>query len=108
VQKIVGIMLENAVSHSPKDSEIRMTTVVVGSDAEVRVTNSGSLPDQLDYTSLFMPFQRGPNVESSGVGLGLYIASRMALSAGGRIHAESSNGNVTFTFTFPGVAESQT
>ncbi|MEA2434691.1 MAG: hypothetical protein QOG54_2148 [Actinomycetota bacterium] len=108
VQKIVGILLENAVSHSPNETEIRLATVIVGKDAEVKVTNTGSLPENLDYTSLFLPFQRGPNVESSGVGLGLYIASRMALSADGRIYAESANGTVTFTFAFPGVAEGQT
>jgi K+-sensing histidine kinase KdpD len=108
VHKILGILFENAVSHSPRDSEIQAVTRVTGEDAEVIVSNAGSLPETLDYTSLFLPFQRGPNVESSGVGLGLYIASRLALSAGGRISPESSNGVVSFTFTFPGVAEGQT
>jgi K+-sensing histidine kinase KdpD len=106
-QKIIGILLENAVSHSPRDGEICVGTSIVGEEAEVKVTNPGSLPDNLDHTSLYLPFQRGPDVESRGVGLGLYIASRLALSTGGRISAESSNGTVSFTFAFAGVAEGQ-
>lgn len=101
VQKIVGILLENAVSHSPKESEILVTPRVEQVDVSITVTNLGSLPEGLDHSTLFMPFHRGPDARSAGVGLGLYIASRLALSSDGKITATSGAGKVNFTLTLP-------
>lgn len=101
VQKIIGILLENAVSHSPKESDITLVSQIEGADVLITVRNPGSLPDGLDHATLFLPFNRGPNVDSAGVGLGLYIASRLALSAEGRLTADSGAGLVSFTLTLP-------
>lgn len=101
VQKIVGILLENAVSHSPKESEISLVCSIEEGDALITVRNRGSLPDNLDHATLFLPFNRGPNVQSSGVGLGLYIASRLALSSEGKLTASGGAGTVSFTLTLP-------
>lgn len=101
VQKIVGILLENAVSHSPKDSRIVLSGEVSDGEVVIDVTNVGSLPEGLDHATLFLPFNRGPEARSSGVGLGLYIASRLALSTDGRLAARSGPGTVTFSLTLP-------
>lgn len=101
VQKIIGVLLENAVSHSPKDSEISVITHLDDTEISITVKNLGSLPEGLDHATLFLPFNRGPNAESSGVGLGLYIASRLALSTDGRVTADSVAGTVSFTLTLP-------
>ena len=101
VQKIVGILLENAVSHSPKESEILVESHLDQVEVLITVTNLGSLPEGLDHSTLFMPFHRGADVRSSGVGLGLYIASRLALSSDGKITASSAAGKVSFTLTLP-------
>ena len=101
VQKIIGILLENAVSHSPKESDITLVSQIEDADVLITVRNPGSLPDGLDHATLFLPFNRGPNVDSAGVGLGLYIASRLALSAEGRLTADSGAGVVSFTLTLP-------
>ena len=101
VQKIIGILLENAVSHSPPESEIYVGTRLDQVEALITVTNDGSLPEGLDHSTLFMPFHRGPDVRSAGVGLGLYIASRLALSSDGKISASSAAGKVSFTLTLP-------
>lgn len=101
VQKIVGILLENAVSHSPKDSEISLDSTIEGGDVVLTVRNRGSLPDNLDHSTLFLPFNRGSNVQSSGVGLGLYIASRLALSSDGKLSASGGAGTVSFSLTLP-------
>jgi K+-sensing histidine kinase KdpD len=101
VQKIIGILLENAVSHSPKESEISLVASIEDGDAHITVRNLGSLPDNLDQATLFLPFNRGPNVQSSGVGLGLYIASRLALSSDGRLTASGGAGVVNFTLSLP-------
>ncbi|MFP5352978.1 MAG: GAF domain-containing protein [Actinomycetota bacterium] len=101
VQKIIGILLENAVSHSPKGSEIYVHAQLEQVEALITVTNDGTLPEGLDHSTLFMPFHRGPNVHSSGVGLGLYIASRLALSSDGKISASSAAGKVSLTLSLP-------
>jgi K+-sensing histidine kinase KdpD len=101
IQKVIGILLENAVSHSPKDSEISLTARIEEGDVAIAVRNLGSLPENLDQATLFLPFNRGANVRSSGVGLGLYIASRLALSTDGRIIASGGGGTVTFTLALP-------
>lgn len=57
-------------------------------------------PEELK--KLFLPFMRGPGAkEEKGLGLGLYIASEIAASHGGKIEAVSGEGEMCFTFTMP-------
>jgi signal transduction histidine kinase len=101
VLEVLGILLENAVAHSPGDGEVTMDARLEGSELALSVSNPGSLPDELDRESLFLPFQRGSAVRSSGVGLGLYIAGRVAESIHGRMEAQSGGGEVRFTLRVP-------
>ena len=98
---VVGILVENAVSHAAPDTPVWVTASPCGSDVYVSVTNPGTLPADLDPASLFLPFQRGSDARSSGVGLGLYIAARLAESMGGSIDVEPGGGVVTFTLRVP-------
>lgn len=98
---VVGILLENAVTHAPVGSEIAVDARVNGENVLVAVRNAGALPNGLDSSLLFEPFQRGPDATSSGVGLGLSIAARLARSAGGSIDVDSGAGQVTFTLRLP-------
>lgn len=101
IHKVLGILLENAVSHSSEDSSVRVCAVVEGDSIGISVKNRGELPQTDDRADLFLPFRRGPQASSSGVGLGLYIASRLATAIGGGLDADDSDGDVIFTFTFP-------
>lgn len=57
-------------------------------------------PEELK--KLFLPFMRGPGGrEEKGLGLGLYIASEIAASHGGKLEAVSGEGEMCFTFTMP-------
>jgi signal transduction histidine kinase len=98
---VVGILVENAVAHSPSDAPIWVAARPEGNDVCVAVTNPGTLPEGLDPQSLFLPFQRGADATSSGVGLGLYIAARLAESMHGSVGVTSSGGRVTFTLRLP-------
>jgi signal transduction histidine kinase len=98
---VLGILVENAVAHSAPDAPIWVTARPHGSDVHVTVTNPGDLPADLDPASLFLPFQRGADTRSSGVGLGLYIAARLAESMGGDIDVASHDGRVSFTLCVP-------
>ena len=101
VLEILGILLENAVAHSPGHGEVAVEAQVNGSDLTVCVSNPGSLPEDLDPDSLFLPFQRGSAAQSSGVGLGLYIAGRVADAVDGTISVKSEDGLVRFSLEVP-------
>lgn len=93
---IIGIFLENAVSHSPAGTAVTVSVTIDGREIGFAVTNEGSLPEDLDHNELFMPFLRSTLVASPGVGLGLYIAARIASSMGGRIEVQNEGGRITF------------
>jgi signal transduction histidine kinase len=101
VHQIVGILLENAVSHSSQGTEVAVTTRVAHGEVAIDVLNQGALPDEIDQKRLFLPFERGRGAKGSGVGLGLHIAARLAESLQGRLEVESADGHVRFTLLFP-------
>jgi K+-sensing histidine kinase KdpD len=101
VQNALGKLLENAVSHSPEGSRVVVSTERTDDLVTVIVTNVGTLPADVDVPTLFMPFQRGPGVRAPGVGLGLFIAGRLAAALGGAIDVTTGDGTVSFTLTFP-------
>ena len=101
VHQIVGILLENAVSHSERETAITVVTRVTDEEVAIDVLNQGTLPADLDAARLFMPFERGSGARSSGVGLGLHIASRLAESVLGRLEVDSRDGMVRFSLVFP-------
>jgi K+-sensing histidine kinase KdpD len=101
VRDLVGVFLENAFAHAPEDTEIAVETAIDLDRATITVTNEGKLPEDIAPEDLFQPFRRGIDVTPTGVGLGLYIASRLADAIDGRIDVESLNGSVAFTVSFP-------
>jgi hypothetical protein len=102
LREIVGILLENALSHSPDQTKITIDGRVGPASIEVSVTNEGALPEGLDHADLFGAFQRGSAVDSAtGVGLGLYIAARLAESMKAHLSALSGEGRVTFSLALP-------
>lgn len=100
IKQILGILLENAIAHSPAVNEILVESNVDDANVTIGVTNAGSLPTD-DHAALFDPFSRGSQATSQGVGLGLYIASRLANAVGGKLAAHSGNGRVRFDLVFP-------
>jgi len=98
---VLGILVENAVAHSPVDAPVTVSARPCGADVRVAVSNPGAIPADVDPATLFLPFHRGGDARSSGVGLGLYIAARLADSMGGDIDVASEDGWVTFTLRVP-------
>ena len=100
VRQVIGILLENAVSHSEAEDRVTVESEVDSSTVTIAVVNKGSIAEE-DLPSLFEPFSRGSKASSKGVGLGLYIASRLASAIGGDLEAESGGGLVRFSLHFP-------
>ena len=102
VRDILGILLENALSHSPEGSDITVEALVESGRISIGVHNQGSLPDDVDYSRLFAAFQRGaPADGAAGVGLGLFIASKLARSLNGVIDVGAAQGQVSFILSLP-------
>ena len=104
VRQAVQNVVANAVRHSPPGGVV---TVRVESERRedgrwaqltVRDEGAGLAPEMLPR--LFKKFGAGPG--SSGLGLGLYLAERIAAAHGGRLVAESPPGEgARFTFELP-------
>lgn len=92
VTRVLGILLENALSHSDPGTPIALEARRNGSDVSFIVENFGQLPE--DKRSMFEPFSSGD--DAGGVGLGLYIASDLTRSIGGSLKAEDADGLVRF------------
>ena len=105
VGRILGILIENALAHSPSSSPVRLGANVEGNRLILWVENEGSLPEDVD--SLFEPFRRGEEASSPGVGLGLHIAQRIAGTLEGSVIAGSSPGSVRFELHLARIGDPQ-
>ena len=100
VHEVLGVFLENAFKHSPDGTEIAIGARVEDDIVHLRVENEGSLPADIERGTLFEPFQRGTDGIGSGVGLGLYIAARLADAIHGKVGVTSDGDRVTFWLRF--------
>lgn len=101
IQQVLGILLENAFSHSPEKSPIEVITEEGNGRVAITVRNEGTLPAETEPDKLFEPFHRGGESTSSGVGLGLYIASQLASAVDGSIDVRSHEEVIDFVLSFP-------
>jgi len=103
IAQILANLLDNAVKYSPPSSPIDVGLIVVGKDAEIRVTDRGvGVPDD-ECDMLFAPFFRTSRTRDiSGTGLGLHISRRIAEQHDGTLTLESSGGSGSvFLLTLP-------
>lgn len=78
-------LIENAILHSG----CNMVSVLVGTDAVIRVRDNGNgLPDGFEQ-NIFKPFWRGENAALGGTGLGMSIVDRLQRIQSGSITAHS-------------------
>lgn len=100
--QLLGNLVANAVTHG---SAAHPVEVEVSSDEhrfELRVTNRGApIPPQI-LPGLFEPFTRLETATpEQGLGLGLYIASQIALAHNGTLDVSSTAEKTSFTLRIP-------
>jgi signal transduction histidine kinase len=92
VAQILGNILDNALKYSPPGSPIDIALTVVGTEAQIRVTDRGVGVPVGERGRLFTPFFRSSRTRDiSGSGLGLHISRRIAAQHYGRLWLESSS-----------------
>lgn len=101
VAQAISNLLSNAVRHGTPGAPIEVRGSISAREIEISVANQGeAVPDELRQ-DLFQPFRRGAQTDGEGLGLGLYIASSIAMAHNGRIEVTCESGTTTFAFEVP-------
>jgi two-component system sensor histidine kinase KdpD len=103
VRLCISQLIENACKYSPAGATV---TVEIGHLEEfvaINVSNSGSSIPVQERKRIFDRFYRGADVaqSTSGSGLGLYVARKVALAHGGALTLERADDSVTFCLKVP-------
>lgn len=95
---IIDNLISNAIKFSPPDSEVMVTTLRSDNDVIVRVRDNGpGIPDN-ERQLLFTKYGRlstQPTGGEDSLGLGLYLAARLAKRINGKITCDSLVGSGT-------------
>jgi hypothetical protein len=102
IAQLCANLLGNAVTHGSYDKPIGLKAVCINGEFKLEITNKGTKIPQEVREKLFEPFYRMEgNEPKKGLGLGLYIASQIALAHGGNINVTSSDEETVFSFVMP-------
>jgi signal transduction histidine kinase len=101
IEQVLTNLVENAAKYaSPED--VRVVGRVEGGFAKVAVHDRGEGIPQADLPRVFTKFFRRDHGKPTGSGLGLWISRGLVEAHGGRLTAESREGEgSTFAFTLP-------
>jgi len=97
----ISNLIDNAITYSPKGSEIAIDYDSGGDNCVISVHNSGPAIPQEEQRSLFSKFFRAETakkIKPQGSGLGLYIAKSIVEIHNGDIWCESNSGSGTTFF----------
>ena len=101
VAQAVSNLLSNAVRYADDGREVAVHGRVSEAEAVISVANRGTpIPESLKQ-KLFQPYQRGDQTKGEGLGLGLHIASSIAVAHSGQIDVTCDDGLTTFAFRLP-------
>lgn len=100
--QLASNLVGNAITHGVATEPVRVACGSSDGVFRLSVTNAGPLIPQAARERLFEPFERAAEGSSrDGLGLGLYIASTIAVAHGGMLSVDSTAERTTFTFTMP-------
>ena len=109
LRQVVLNLVENALRHTPRGGEVRITMRDAGDGVRMSVADTGKGIALEDLPHVFDHFYRADLSRarsSGGTGLGLAIVKSLVEAHGGRVTVESSVGaGSTFTVTFPAYTE---
>ena len=99
-------LVENALKYSEPGSTLAVRAERMGESVAIRVSNDGSSIPAGEGGLIFERFYRGADARrsTSGSGLGLYVARKIALAHGATLELENSTASghgVTFCLTLP-------
>jgi signal transduction histidine kinase len=104
VAQVLANLLSNAIRYTARGGLVTVRAERRPADVLVSVTNTG---DGIPADDLYRVFERFYRVEKSrdrargGAGIGLAIVKQLVESGGGRVGAESAEGQTRFWFSIP-------
>jgi signal transduction histidine kinase len=108
LRQALSNLLNNAVQHGEAASPITLTARADGSDAVIAVTNLGEPIPADSLQVIFDPLVQlsarspaAPEVPSTNLGLGLFIAREVALGHNGTLDVSSDASGTVFTLRLP-------
>lgn len=99
IEKLISILIDNAVKHSYKDTNIKVIMYKKKNSINIEVINSGDAIKKEDEEKIFERFYRvdkSRNRSDNRYGLGLAIAKSIVINHNGSIEATSSSGKTVF------------
>lgn len=90
LRQVVGILVDNAVRHSPAEGHVIVRTLADRSGAELVVEDEGPGVRPEDVPRIFDRFWRAAGAPAGGTGLGLAIARWIVERHGGSIAVEAA------------------
>jgi signal transduction histidine kinase len=102
VAQLLSNLVANAVAHGDPDGPIEISAQINKGQFVLSVKNQGLIAEDA-LPHLFRPYSRPTSgTPRTGLGLGLYIASQIAQSHGGKLDVVSTaQQGTTFTFSLP-------
>lgn len=104
VEQVVSNLLANAVAHGDASQPIEVALTVRPEAVSLTILNQGTPVEPAFLREMFNPFARSAKTQgqTTGLGLGLYIAERITDAHRGKLSVESSAGSGTrFELTLP-------
>jgi len=102
ISQLFSNLLGNALTHGDKSAPIDVLADSRNGVFTLSVTNRGTKIPEVALSQLFQPFSRGKvQKDQQGLGLGLYIASQIALAHGGKLTVDSTDDFTRFSFKLP-------
>lgn len=103
IAQLLSNLVANAINHGDNRGPVEVAARVEEGKFLIRVSNQGEPIPESVLPQLFLPYSRpGTDLPQAGLGLGLYIASQIAVAHGGRLDVHSTREDgTTFTFNMP-------
>jgi len=100
VERVLGHVVQNAFDATPAQGSVRLTLDAEGSQARVRVTDTGcGMTEDFIQNRLFKPFQ---TTKASGMGIGAHESYQYVHELGGKISVQSElSRGTTVTLLLP-------
>lgn len=102
IKQVIANLVDNSIKYTPEGS-VSVSSEVTGKNAKVVIADTGIGLSAEDKKGLFDKFVRARGahkVNTSGTGLGLYVAKRMVEAHGGKIWVESEGKGKGSQFIF--------